>query len=255
MTEQTENTDTDKDDSVSMKVVAKWILLTIAILATVYFVIYFGHGGLTQERLAQFGDFVGGTLNPILGFLTVGLLVWSIQIQMKELKATREEITATKRETKLSRKAMEEQVNHFSQEAELSEIMRLLDDVINRYNKLLTKPAPKRSSLISIFNISPMSAPQKITIDDVIHCSFNGNILDEEQLNKLKNYIKKHPLEFKTVQTLIELWHNLYLRYCEINESKSFQMTKGTEWYMEALYVSQVIKDKSLQRRVDGFKL
>ncbi len=39
--------------------------------------------------LAQFGDFVGGTLNPILTFITIALLIWSIRIQMSELKATR----------------------------------------------------------------------------------------------------------------------------------------------------------------------
>lgn len=38
-----------------------------------------------QERLGQLGDFLGGTLNPIFGFATVCLLLWSIFIQKKEL--------------------------------------------------------------------------------------------------------------------------------------------------------------------------
>src|SRR5688572_30704151 len=37
------------------------------------------------ERLGQLGDFLGGTLNPIFGFATVCLLLWSVFIQKKEL--------------------------------------------------------------------------------------------------------------------------------------------------------------------------
>lgn len=44
------------------------------------------------ERLGQLGDFLGGTLNPIFGFLTVCLLLWSVFIQRKELKLTRDEL-------------------------------------------------------------------------------------------------------------------------------------------------------------------
>jgi len=36
-----------------------------------------------QERLGQLGDFLGGTLNPIFGFTTVCLLLWSTFMQRK----------------------------------------------------------------------------------------------------------------------------------------------------------------------------
>ncbi|WP_331350972.1 hypothetical protein [Cellvibrio sp. UBA7671] len=45
------------------------------------------------ERLGQLGDFLGGTLNPIFGFVTVCLLLWSVFIQRKELSLTRKELT------------------------------------------------------------------------------------------------------------------------------------------------------------------
>ncbi|MDO8343234.1 MAG: hypothetical protein Q7T48_08565 [Cellvibrio sp.] len=45
-----------------------------------------------QERLGQLGDFLGGTLNPIFGFATVCLLLWSVFIQRQELSLTREEL-------------------------------------------------------------------------------------------------------------------------------------------------------------------
>ncbi len=48
-----------------------------------------------QERLGQLGDFLGGTLNPIFGFATICLLLWSIFIQRKELSLTRDELKNT----------------------------------------------------------------------------------------------------------------------------------------------------------------
>lgn len=44
-----------------------------------------------QERLGQLGDFLGGTLNPIFGFVTVCLLLWSVFVQRQELSLTRKD--------------------------------------------------------------------------------------------------------------------------------------------------------------------
>lgn len=71
----------------------KWTLVLFGIgLLIFYFYNFFNTTRLTQESAAQFGDYLGGTLNPILGFATVALLVWSIQIQLRELKLTRYEM-------------------------------------------------------------------------------------------------------------------------------------------------------------------
>lgn len=40
------------------------------------------------ERLGQLGDFLGGTINPLIGLITITLLTISILIQRKELKET-----------------------------------------------------------------------------------------------------------------------------------------------------------------------
>lgn len=73
----------------------KWkrvlILLFIFVLLF-YFVNFYNTTILSQESSAQFGDYFGGVLNPFLGFATVALLVWSIQIQLRELKFTRDEL-------------------------------------------------------------------------------------------------------------------------------------------------------------------
>lgn len=51
-------------------------------------------GGFSDSRAVwgQFGDFLGGTLNPILGFVTVIILVSTLKIQREELKEARKAI-------------------------------------------------------------------------------------------------------------------------------------------------------------------
>lgn len=45
----------------------------------------------SKSDLGTFGDFLGGILNPILSTLTIVLLIWSIRVQLNELKISREQ--------------------------------------------------------------------------------------------------------------------------------------------------------------------
>lgn len=45
----------------------------------------------SKSDLGTFGDLIGGVLNPLLTFITIGLLLWSIRIQGKELSAATEQ--------------------------------------------------------------------------------------------------------------------------------------------------------------------
>lgn len=47
----------------------------------------------SKSDLGTFGDFLGGILNPILSSLTIVLLIWSIRVQLNELKISREQHT------------------------------------------------------------------------------------------------------------------------------------------------------------------
>lgn len=62
-----------------------------------------------QELWGQFGDFIGGTLNPILAFLSFMALLYTIKIQTEELGLSRKELKETKEELKESRIAQQEQ--------------------------------------------------------------------------------------------------------------------------------------------------
>jgi len=74
----------------------------VAILVYVYKFKGNGLGGTTE--FGELGDYIGGILNPILGFATVALLIFSIRLQMKELGASTKALEA-------SQKAHEDQVD------------------------------------------------------------------------------------------------------------------------------------------------
>jgi hypothetical protein len=89
--------------------------------------------------LAQFGDFIGGTLNPIFSFFTIIILLFTIYIQTKELEVTR-------RELKESRIAQQEQSESLKLQNEATKLQifentffKLLDLIIVNKNNISTK--------------------------------------------------------------------------------------------------------------------
>lgn len=95
-----------------------WILISFGLFALFCIVSVFGYYkyifsnfkiDANAEHFGQFGDFIGGTLNPILAFLSFMALLYTIKIQTDELKLSREELEETRKELKGSRIAQQEQ--------------------------------------------------------------------------------------------------------------------------------------------------
>lgn len=51
---------------------------------------------------AQFGDYFGGVLNPIVGLAALGALLWTLALQNRELRLQREELGLQREELKNS---------------------------------------------------------------------------------------------------------------------------------------------------------
>jgi len=68
------------------------------------------------SRIGSWGDAVGGVLNPILSFLALIGLLWTIRLQSKELSYTRKEIENSTAELKGSREANEKLVRAADQQ-------------------------------------------------------------------------------------------------------------------------------------------
>jgi len=71
-------------------------LLAVACVVAAYIGNFNSHEIGGPSDWAQFGDYVGGVANPLLGFVTILLLVISLKYQSDELAATRDELSQSR---------------------------------------------------------------------------------------------------------------------------------------------------------------
>jgi len=87
----------------------KWIfgvaVLIIVVVSSVYFIKFNDGFSDKPEVWGTFGDFIGGTLNPILSFLSLIALLLTIVLQQKELESSRKELGYTRTELERSANA------------------------------------------------------------------------------------------------------------------------------------------------------
>lgn len=235
----------------------KWLIILLAIVAGCLLAFYFSifHGGVGDKGdFGAFGDYFGGVLNPILGFATVSLLVWSLKYQMdelalsrQELALTRQELAETKEETALSRKAMEEQVNHIKNEAKLNELTRLLERSQRKYDALINQTFPItgvktnpnttrviKDSYDSLLNKTLLNA-DPVTYEAIILASTK----DENVINHL-NILRRETI----------LISDLALKYYSLNESEEFARAYMFDSYDMLQAISRIYPDEITQDRI-----
>lgn len=79
------------DNSLTILVVILLVAVISAVLVIGFYVAYF-RGMAPAATWGQVGDFFGGTLNPIFGFLSVMALLAALVIQSRELKVSTQEL-------------------------------------------------------------------------------------------------------------------------------------------------------------------
>lgn len=101
---------------------------------------YFGFGldKITDDlgRWGQTGDFFGGILNPIFGFLSVVLLLWTLQQTERSLKQSEEELRLSREEMRRSADALSEQAKDLKQqtfERTFFELLRLYNEIVDGF--------------------------------------------------------------------------------------------------------------------------
>lgn len=123
--------DQDKDEAIPKWVIASTVLVATAVL------IFYGYTYFTNDKysdLGTWGDFVGGTLNPILTFATFIGLLYTIHLQQRELRLTRKELSLTRREFERSSNALEAQNLTTKQqrfENTLFSMIEMLNQIVN----------------------------------------------------------------------------------------------------------------------------
>ena len=116
-----------------------WVIAFAAIVLLSVFVTYitfFGGKSISDdpEAWGQFGDFIGGTANPVLSFLTLIALALTIILQSRqlsissrELELTRDELRRSAKAQELSEEALRAQADAAHRSARLASINFLLE--------------------------------------------------------------------------------------------------------------------------------
>lgn len=121
----------DNDKVTDLFKYLKWIAAIAAIVAVfvaLFYLIKF-RGGLSpdQTRWGEFGDYIGGVLNPIFGFLGLIALLLTIALQAKELKLSRKELRNSSNALKAQNGTLI--IQNF--ESSFFQMLRLHNDIVN----------------------------------------------------------------------------------------------------------------------------
>jgi fumarate reductase subunit C len=126
-----------------------WVIAFAAIVLLSVFVTYitfFGGKSISDdpEAWGQFGDFIGGTANPVLSFLTLIALALTIILQSRqlsissrELELTRDELRRSAKAQELSEEALRAQADAAHRSAQLESINLLLGHTQTEMRELI----------------------------------------------------------------------------------------------------------------------
>lgn len=242
---------------------SKWLLIFfISVIILISLPVYFYFSTFTgplgdQDLFAKFGDFIGGTVNPLLGFVTIGLLLVSIAIQREELRATREELKEAKQEAALSRQAMEQQVLHFEKEAVLSELTRLLKDQSELYQTLVVKPMHDQDGLAKI--IDPRNVYPEIVYrySDVIEEAF-AEEYQEDVVSYIRRAINMNTASGKKWGELADVLENvatLTMEYYEFSQSSIFGFIYLHRTCLILKKFNGVARNEALEKAIKGLEV
>ncbi|MEX2474271.1 hypothetical protein [Marinobacter sp.] len=123
----------------------------ILIVPVVGYILMFGSNPVySHEKWAQFGDFLGGVLNPLYAFLAFLALLYTINLQRTELKQTRVEF-------RRSADAAQQQIDHLKLSDKQENLIRIIQLIDQEIGQL-------RQTLVS----EPGTQPA-ITVDHIAH--------------------------------------------------------------------------------------
>lgn len=119
-----------------IEIILVFLALVVVLVIGSYAINFYSHDvSDSPEQWGQLGDFVGGILNPFLGFVTVLILVRTMRLQSKQLKSSRKELALTRVELKQAAEAATKQANQFEREAKLREYLVLIEKLAVRINR------------------------------------------------------------------------------------------------------------------------
>ncbi|GLZ88069.1 hypothetical protein Pres01_41200 [Metapseudomonas resinovorans] len=110
------------------------LVIAVCVYAAVFFAYWAAFKGLPlsqhQDIWGQFGDYIGGLLNPALSFLALIALLFTIVQNQTELEETRKEAAR-------SANALTQQAEHFERKEKVDELVRLIGQLHEDIGKVM----------------------------------------------------------------------------------------------------------------------
>lgn len=148
-----------------------------------------------HERWGQFGDFLGGILNPLTSFFTllVAILVWSLQ--KKELAATRDELIET-------RKILNEQQRVYR--------LSYADSMLDRYLDTIDSHIQKIRHWTKTGEVERTRYGQEAIDEQLLLLKKNLGLFWEAKLDDLRSGMYSDRLKEPLHRNIYEKWQPLY---------------------------------------------
>lgn len=164
----------------------------------------FGNKPLSNEisTWGTFGDFIGGTLNPILAFLSLIALLYTIKIQSKELALSTKELHEAQKATRDSATALEEQ----SKSIKLQNFENTFFSMLDLHNKIVDNIKVKKG--LTLNNRFP-------TVFNGSHDmeSIQGRDAIKDIYTKTDNYMKSNIHQMMRFNKSYDTAHEAYQSY------------------------------------------
>ena len=121
----------------------------------------------SKEYYAQFGDFLGGLLNPLLSFGAIYLLVHSIKYQLEELRLTRDEFARQRDELSANNKTQLKIAKAQSQSVVLPGLVSAIEEKNKYLNEILQNQVVFRNLKDSEMELVPKERRKGLIINSI----------------------------------------------------------------------------------------
>ena len=191
------------DNSLTILVAILFVAVISVVLIIGFYVVYF-RGMASAATWGQVGDFFGGTLNPIFGFLSVMALLVALVIQSRELKVSSEEL----KNSALALNAQNKAIAHQSFEQTFFSWLDSYGDMLASVTYVYKENEYSgRNALKSYFEFH-FSRKNLAAIEEKHHPGLSRSQFGELSLQDFEKRIVESPLVL--TEAAIEAWSNLY---------------------------------------------
>lgn len=146
----------------------KWLAfgIAVAVAAALAAMAYtYWYGICDQEKCGQFGDFLGGVLNPVIGAVTLGALAWTVKTQNETLRLTRQALLLAESEARQRAEESAKTEKAHQDERDKAKALDTFEMTLRRTEDLLDRPvlpwdAPEKERRFSILQALDGAAPE-----------------------------------------------------------------------------------------------